>query len=72
MYVKGLFLVCQEVPEEPVLSPVSKQVFEKRLIVKFIEENGSDPVTGEPLAVEDLIEIKCNAFSHASSVAVTL
>jgi pre-mRNA-processing factor 19 len=60
LYVKGLFLVCQEVPEEPVLSPVSKQVFEKRLIVKFIEENGSDPVTGEPLAVEDLIEIKSN------------
>ena len=51
-------LVSGEVPEEPVLSPLSKHVFEKRLAVKFIEENGTDPVTGEAMAVEDLVEIK--------------
>lgn len=50
--------VCNEVPEEPVLSPVSNNVFERRLVVKFIEENGTDPINGEPLDVEQLLEIK--------------
>ena len=45
-------------PEEPVLSPVSNNVFERRLVVKFIEENGTDPMNGEPLGVEQLLEIK--------------
>lgn len=52
------YIVCNEVPEEPVLSPVSRHVFEKRLIVKFIQQNGSDPVNGEPLTEDDLLEIK--------------
>ncbi len=33
-------------------------VFEKRLIEACISENGKDPVTGEDLAVEDLVELK--------------
>lgn len=33
-------------------------VFEKRLIEKYIEENGKDPVTGEELDLEDLLPIK--------------
>ncbi len=45
-------------PEEPVLSPVSNNVFERRLVVKFVEENGTDPINGEPLSVEQLLEIK--------------
>lgn len=45
-------------PEEPVLSPVSNNVFERRLIVKYIEGNGVDPINGEPLNVEQLLEIK--------------
>jgi hypothetical protein len=52
------FIVCNEVPEEPVLSPVSKHVFEKRLIVKFIQQNGTDPINGEPLTEDDLLEVK--------------
>lgn len=58
-------------PEEPVLSPPSKHVFEKRLAVKFIEENGTDPVTGEAMAVEDLIEIKGEAEHMASKQSCT-
>ena len=56
------FLVCNEVPEEPVLSPVSNNVFERRLIVKYIHENGTDPINGEPLTEDQLLEIKgrCN------------
>ncbi|XP_062518319.1 pre-mRNA-processing factor 19-like [Corticium candelabrum] len=50
--------LSNEVPEQPVLSPVSHCVFERRLIEKYIAENGVDPINGQPLAEDDLIEIK--------------
>uniref|UniRef100_A0A8C5AP42 Pre-mRNA-processing factor 19 n=1 Tax=Gadus morhua TaxID=8049 RepID=A0A8C5AP42_GADMO len=54
-------LVCaisNEVPEHPCVSPVSNQVFERRLIEKYIAENGTDPMNGQPLSEEQLIDIK--------------
>lgn len=33
-------------------------VFEKRLIEAYISENGKDPLTGEDLTLEDLVELK--------------
>lgn len=54
-------LVCalsNEAPECPVISPVSGSVFEKRLILKYIQENGCDPVNQQELNPEQLIEIK--------------
>ena len=54
-------LICSisnEVPEHPVLSPVSGHIFERRLIEKFLEENHTDPINGEPLDPSDLIEVK--------------
>ncbi|EED22893.1 cell cycle control protein (Cwf8), putative [Talaromyces stipitatus ATCC 10500] len=33
-------------------------VFEKRLIEAYIAENGKDPVTGEDLSTDDLVELK--------------
>lgn len=56
------FLVCQEVPEEPVLSTVSNHVFERRLILKYLQENGTDPINGEPLEETQLLEIKCKLW----------
>lgn len=56
-------LICaisNEVPENPVVSPVSGQVFERRLIEKFLADNGVDPVNKEPLSEDQLIEIKCS------------
>lgn len=60
------FVVSNEVPEVPVISPVSGTVYERRLIEKFINENGNkDPVNGEPLEIDQLIEVKTPAFVKA-------
>ena len=45
-------------PEHPVVSPVSGQIFEKRLIIKYLEDNGTDPISQQALAPEDLIDLK--------------
>ena len=47
-------------PEHPVVSPVSGCVYDRRLIEKYLDENGTDPVSGKPLSKEDLIEIKAS------------
>lgn len=52
------FSVSNEIPEQPVVSSVSGAVFEKRLIEKYINENGCDPINSEPLELSQLIEIK--------------
>jgi len=52
--------LSNESPEHPVVSPVSGQVFEKRLIEKYIQENGVDPSNQQPLTLEDLIELKAS------------
>ena len=41
-----------------MVSPVSGHVFEKRLIEKYISENGTDPLNGDKLQVDMLIDIK--------------
>lgn len=51
-------VVSNEVPEHPVVSPVSGSIFEKRLIEKYLAENGVDPITGKELTVDQLIDIK--------------
>ncbi|KAI9375248.1 WD40-repeat-containing domain protein [Aspergillus egyptiacus] len=50
--------ISGEAPQVPVVSPKSGSVFEKRLIEAYIAENGKDPVTGEELSTDDLIEVK--------------
>ncbi|KAI5860465.1 Prp19-domain-containing protein [Durotheca rogersii] len=47
-----------EAPEEPVVSKLSGAVFEKRLIERYVEEHGKDPVSGQDLTLDDLIPIK--------------
>lgn len=53
-----LCAISGEAPREPVASRKSGNVFEKHLIEAHIAENHTDPVTGEDLAVEDLIELR--------------
>ena len=51
-----------------MVSPVSGQVFEKRLIEKYIQENGVDPLNQQPLTVEELIELKVSQVNKWYSV----
>eukprot|EP00795_Rhopilema_esculentum_P015289 gene15289-6501_t len=67
-------LICAisgEVPEQPVLSLVSKQVFEKRLIEKYLAEHGTDPVTGDPLSDDMIIEIKSTPVTKPKPPSAT-
>ncbi|KAI0594862.1 cell cycle control protein [Biscogniauxia sp. FL1348] len=53
-----LCAISGEAPQEPVVSKLSGAVFEKRLIEKYIQENGKDPVSGQDLTLDDLLLIK--------------
>ncbi|EGD82802.1 hypothetical protein PTSG_03452 [Salpingoeca rosetta] len=46
------------VPEHPVVSPKSGAVFERRVIEKHLRDNQTDPVSGDPLEVDELIDVK--------------
>ncbi|SRR5258708_4190403 len=51
-----------EPPQEPVVSAKSGHVYEKRLIEKYISENGTDPISGEKLTEEELITVKASTY----------
>ena len=50
--------VSGEVPDEPCISAVSGCVFERRLLKKFVDENGTDPTNNEPLSMDQVVDIK--------------
>ncbi|CAH2321563.1 pre-mRNA-processing factor 19 [Pelobates cultripes] len=50
--------ISNEVTDRPCVSPLSGHVFDRRLIEKYLAENGTDPVTNQPLSEEQLIDIK--------------
>ena len=58
VHIDLIFPVSNEVPEQPVISPVSGCVYERRLIEKYVSENGTDPMNGEKLEPQMLVEIK--------------
>lgn len=54
--------ISGEPPVDPVVSQKSGQVYERRLILKYITENGTDPITGDKLEESDLITIKASTY----------
>ena len=52
--------ISGEPPQDPVISAKSGHVYERRLVQKYITENGTDPVTGEKLEESDLVSIKAS------------
>lgn len=45
------------------MSKKSGLVYEQRLIQKYINDNGKDPVTGDTLELDDLIEIRSSKYT---------
>ena len=58
--------ISGEPPQEPVVSNKSGHIYERRLITKYITENGTDPLTGEKLEESDLISLKASMFSFST------
>ncbi|KAL4068314.1 WD40-repeat-containing domain protein [Scleroderma yunnanense] len=52
--------ISGEPPQDPVVSSKSGHVYERRLILKYINDNGTDPLTGEKLEESDLLTIKAD------------
>ena len=50
--------ISGEAPQEPVVSAKSGNIYERRLILKYISENGTDPITGDKLEASDLVAVK--------------
>ncbi|GME95650.1 hypothetical protein B5S32_g5713 [[Candida] boidinii] len=44
----------------PVVSPKSRKIFDKSLIIEYININGKDPITNESLNINELIELNNN------------
>ncbi|KAF7367280.1 hypothetical protein MSAN_00790000 [Mycena sanguinolenta] len=57
--------ISGEPPQEPVVAAKSGNVYERRLILKYITENGTDPITGDKLEESDLIAIKASPQTAA-------
>ncbi|KAJ1545976.1 hypothetical protein HK096_005723, partial [Nowakowskiella sp. JEL0078] len=49
--------ISGEVPQVPVVSP-NGHLYEKSLILKYLNDHKKDPVTGDPLSPEQLVDLK--------------
>ncbi|KAH7695786.1 nuclear matrix protein SNEV, partial [Aphelenchoides avenae] len=58
--------ISGEAAEHPVVSPVSGEIFEKRLVTKYIADNGTDPINGEKLSEDQLVELRLDKAVRAS------
>lgn len=63
-YYSFIISVTNEATDEPVVSPVSGCVFERRNIEKFVAENGIDPTNGKDLQVDQLIAVRCKITNN--------
>ena len=57
--------ISGEPPQDPVVSSKSGHVYERRLILKYIRENGTDPITGEKLEEGDLVSVKASMLYYS-------
>lgn len=62
-------IVSGEVPTEPVISKKSGHLYEKRLIEKYIREQGKCPVSGQDLSELDLLPVLANKAVRPRAVA---
>jgi hypothetical protein len=53
--------VTGEIAEEPVVNTKTGHVYERRIIERYIETHGVDPITGDPLSKDDLLLVQSGA-----------
>ena len=63
--------ILPQVPETPVISPHSGCIYDRRLIEKYIAENGTDPINGEKLSIDDLIDVKTTPLAKPRPPSAT-
>lgn len=61
--------ISGEPPQDPVVSSKSGHIYERRLILKYINDNGTDPLTGEKLEESDLLTVKASEFFFVTFLA---
>lgn len=66
-----LCAISGEAPQEPVVSKKSGQVYEKRLIEKYIGEHGKEPGTDEDLDKEDLLDLRSSRVVRPRPATLT-
>ncbi|KAI3402878.2 hypothetical protein KGF56_004339 [Candida oxycetoniae] len=55
-----------EVVKDPIVSPKSGAVFERRYIEKYVSTSGTDPINNQPLTLDELIPIKLDSAQSSS------
>ncbi|TFJ88734.1 hypothetical protein NSK_000303 [Nannochloropsis salina CCMP1776] len=63
--------ISGEICEEPVLSRPSGVLYEKRVILKYIEAEHKDPANGEELSPDDLIPVKASTIVRPRPVTAS-
>ncbi len=63
--------ISGSVPEQPVVSTKSGHVFERRLVEKYVRETGKCPITGEALALEELLPLKASKAAKPRTAPAT-
>jgi hypothetical protein len=65
--------VSNAVPEDPVVDVRRGYVYERALIEKYLHDQSKCPMTGEPLAKEDLLPLKAGKPSrprHSATMSI--
>jgi pre-mRNA-processing factor 19 len=66
-----LCCISGQVPEEPVVSRINGALYERRLIEKYLDANGTCPKTGAVMMKDDLIAVAGGAATGPRAVAAT-
>jgi pre-mRNA-processing factor 19 len=57
-FLLTFFAVSGEIPQDPVVSKKTGHLYERRLIEKYIQEDGKCPISGESMDESDLVLVK--------------
>ncbi|KAJ2144397.1 hypothetical protein IW136_001360 [Coemansia sp. RSA 678] len=55
--IVGFGVVSGEAPTEPVISAKTGRIYEKRILLKYMEEHGREPQTEHALSADDMISV---------------